>query len=117
MIEGNNPDRVQRKAYPIDNWAILGYGTVRDVADVTIRSGNEGRKVTLLQEKLALLGYLDAQYVTGKYASLTARAVSAFQKDHQLNETGVANQSTQLRLNEAVRMYYMETPAMWTVEE
>lgn len=117
VIEGNNPDKVARNVYPIDNWAILGYGTVHDVADTTIRSGNEGRKVLELQEQLILLGYLQPQYNTGKYASLTAAAVSAFQKDQGINQTGIAGQQTQLRLDECEEQYYQNHPEYWVVGE
>ncbi len=120
VIEGNNPDRVQRNAYAIDYWAIQGYGTVSDFADFTMRSGCEGRKVNELQEKLSLLGYLEAQYVTGKYALITAKAVSAFQKDHGLPESGIATQATQLCLNEEYRLFCEareNADLLWAVDE
>ncbi len=115
VIEGNNPDKVARRAYPIDNWAILGYGTVRDLADFTLRTGNEGVKVTALQEKLSTIGYLEAQYITGKFARITCDAVKRFQKEHGIQETGVAGHETLLKLDEAVRQYYHDHPEIWSV--
>ena len=44
VIEGNNPDRVQRKVYPLDNSQVLGFGLCEDLVDTTMRSGNEGDK-------------------------------------------------------------------------
>lgn len=117
VIEGNNPSSVSRNVYPIDNWAILGYGTVHDVADTTIRSGNEGKKVLALQEKLILLGYLESQYHTGKYASLTAEAVNAFQKAEGISQTGIAGHETQLRLQECVDEHYETHSEYWIVGE
>ena len=49
VIEGNNvtkpaPQGVSRNVYPLDYWKILGYGTVRDLADIAMRFGNKGAK-------------------------------------------------------------------------
>ncbi len=114
-IEGNNPDAVRRVEYSTADKKILGYGTVHDVADWTMRSGNTGRKVTELQEKLVYLGWLDPQYVTGLYAANTAAAISRFQAANGLTEWGIANIETQTLLN---RHYeekrYVDADA-WTV--
>lgn len=117
VIEGNNPDKVARNSYSIDNWAILGYGTVRDLAGITLRPGNEGVKVRKLQEELVLLGYLQEQYVTGKYANLTADAVRAYQRSKGIQETGIAGPETQQSLETAVKQYYVEHPELWSVED
>ncbi len=116
VIEGNNPDKVARNIYPIDNWAILGYGTVRKLAGVTLRPGNEGDVVRNLQEQLVILGYLQEQYITGKYATLTADAVRAYQRDHGIQETGIAGQETQSSLEDVVRQFYIDHPELWSVE-
>ena len=117
VIEGNNPDKVQRKAYPIDAWYVLGYGTVHDVADTTLRSGVYGDVVTDLQDKLILLGYLEPQYNTGRYASLTADAVLRFQMAEGITQTGIAGPITQVRLDECVQIYYQTHTEEWVVEE
>lgn len=117
VIEGNNPDKVARNTYPLDNWAILGYGTVHDVADTTLRSGCQGVKVKNLQDQLILLGYLEPQYNTGKYAQLTAQAVKNFQCAQGIEQTGVAGQKTQLALEQLVREYYRNNEELWTVGE
>ena len=117
VIEGNNPDKVARNTYPIDNWAILGYGTVRRLTAVTLRPGNEGEPVRALQEQLVTLGYLQEQYITGKYANLTADAVRAYQREHGIQETGIAGQETQTSLENVVKQYYADHPEIWSVEE
>ncbi len=117
VIEGNNPDRVARNAYSIDNWAIQGYGTVHDLAGITMRSGNQGEKVRQLQEKLVLLGYLDLQYITGVYASITAQAVQSFQRMNGLKESGIANQATQMKIESRMNEYYETHPEIWAVTD
>jgi len=102
VIEGNNPSAVARKAYPIDHWAILGYGTVHDLAGIVMRFGNEGEKVKALQGKLAAAGYLDPQYTTGKYGALTTQAIQSLQKQQGMEVTGVANCDTQRRLDDLI---------------
>ena len=117
VIEGNNPDKVQRKAYPLDAWYVLGYGTVHDVASTTLRNGNFGQVVLNLQEKLILLGYLDAQYNTGKFATLTGDAIMRFQAAENISQTGIAGPLTQQRLEECVKEYYQTHTEEWVVEE
>ena len=99
VLEGNNPDKVQRNAYPLDYWAILGYGTVHDVADVTLKEGHKGEKVRALQQKLCTAGFTQEQYVTGTYGEITVKSIKDFQAAMGLPATGIANQETQLRLD------------------
>ena len=49
VLEGNTPVEVKRAVYDLTYTRILGYGTVHDVADVTMRAGNTGEKVRQLQ--------------------------------------------------------------------
>ena len=62
-----------------------------------LRSGMSGDEVTVLQQALAQTGYL-AREADGDYGSATARAVSLFQKDHDLSVTGIADERTKQRL-------------------
>lgn len=100
VIEGNLPDQVQRNAHKLSDKRVLGYGTVHDLADIVLRSGCEGAKVTALQEMLCYLGYLDAQYATGTYGPSTVQAVTRFQEDNGKVPTGIANHHTQLTLQQ-----------------
>lgn len=116
VIEGNNPEAVARNVYPLDYWAILGYGTVHDVADVTLRFGNEGEKVKALQEMLVEAGLLESQYTTGKYGAITQEKIKAFQKMIDLNVTGIADLTTQKMLAEYAHLEYLKNPENWVVE-
>lgn len=98
VLEGNNPDSVARKTYPLDYWMILGYGTVHEIADITLRFGNDGEKVRKLQRALVAVGLLDAQYVTGKYGAITQQCIKDYQLRNGLTQTGVATRDTQLKL-------------------
>ncbi len=117
VIEGNNPEAVARNMYPIDNWAIQGYGTVTDLAGITMRRGCEGVKVKELQQKLILIGFLAKGYDTGVFGSLTEKAVTAFQKSNGINPTGVATQTTQMTLDQSVSEYYHTHPDLWGVDD
>lgn len=117
VIEGNNPDRVQRAEYGVDDWRILGYGTVHDVADLVLRGGNEGRKVKDLQEKLALLGLMPPDAATGVYGGQTAEGVRSFQASKGLTATGIANRQTQLALEEEAAKWRNEHNEYWIVED
>lgn len=115
VLEGNNPSRVARNTYPLTHTRILGYGTVHDVMDVTMRTGNSGMKVRQLQEKLAYLKYLKPEQVDGIYKDETTAAVRAFQVNNRLKTSGVANQKTQFMLDIAYRTAQDNDPAMWMV--
>ena len=116
-LEGNKPDRVQETAYKLTEETILGYGTVFDLADLVIKGGCEGRKVTNLQQMLCDVGLLSGTYVTGTYGNHTADAVKAFQKAQGIEQTGVAGQQTQLALQRYTERYREEHPEYWEVVE
>lgn len=115
VLEGNAPSAVQRNVYDLTYSRILGYGTVHDVAEYTMRSGNSGAKVQALQEKLVYLGYLEADQVDGVFGSGTAAAVRAFQAAWGLSSSGVANQRTQAAIGQAMEEAIDNDPATWTV--
>lgn len=116
-IEGNTPSTVKRAVYDLTYSRILGYGTVHDVCDWTIRGGNSGRKVTQLQEKLVRLGYLAGEYADGVYGGATAQAVRDFQGDHGLKVNGIANISTQTEIDRLIRFDDLYTPENWLVHD
>lgn len=115
VIEGNNPVSVARNSYLLTSSQILGYGTVNDLVDITMRFGNNGEKVRQLQDKLNYLGYLDEQYITGNYGNATAEAVRQFQSDHSLRPNMIANIKTQNLLNELIDQKIDSDPLTWTV--
>ena len=61
----------------------------------TLRKGSKGEYVTLLQTKLANLGYsLGKSGIDGDFGSATLAAVKAFQKDRGLTTDGVVGKKT-----------------------
>ena len=115
VIEGNKPSSVARDVYDLNYSRILGYGTVHDVAAITMHFGNRGEKVRQLQEKLVYLKYLDPEYRNGTFGNATHDAVKAFQQDNGLSPSGIANLSTQLKLDEIYWYTYDRDPATWTI--
>ncbi len=115
VIEGNKPSSVARDVYDLHYSRILGYGTVHDVADITMSFGNDGEKVRQLQDKLIYMGYLDPSYLSGHFGNATADAVRAFQSDYGIRPSGIANIATQLSLDEAVALKIDQDPLTWTV--
>ena len=115
VIEGNNPSSVARNTYDLNSPSIIGYGTVHDVADITMGFGNEGEKVRLLQEKLAYLGFLDSSLVTGHFGDGTVEAVRDYQQQRGLRVNGIANINTQLALDAEYRRQYESDPGIWSV--
>lgn len=119
VIEGNNPDCVQRNHYPLDDSQVLGYGLCQDIAGTTMRFGNSGDKVLALQTALGELGYLEQHHHTGTYGSNTRAAVMRFQQEvmHEENPNGIANLYTQQALEKALENWRYNTPECWLVTE
>ena len=115
VIEGNNPEKVARNTYALTYNRILGYGTVHDAADWTMRSGCAGEKVRQLQEKLIYLGRLPEDGADGAYGSATRRAIEDFQQAQGLSVNGIANIATQRALDEAVERAVVADPTTWQV--
>ena len=115
VIEGNNPVGVARNVYSLFDTQILGYGTVHDLADITMRYGNSGEKVRQLQQSLAYLGYLESRFVTGDFGNATLSALRSFQQAQGIRSNGIANLETQRRLQAEVEKKEDQDPATWTV--
>lgn len=116
-LEGNNPRSVARVTYAITDRKILGYGTVHDVADWTMRQGNAGEKVRQLQEKLVYLGLMPEGSADGVYGEATARVISSFQQQHGLKVLGIANIETQRIINDLYQAKADNDPDMWIIED
>jgi len=118
VIEGNNPSKVQRNAFRLDNSQILGFGACQDVAGTTMRGGNRGDKVRWLQEGLHELGYLDVRHINGVYVGHTKSAVAAYQQTIQdKTVNGIADMITQNALRAALYEKAINSPDAWLVEE
>ena len=105
VIEGNNvlkpaPQGVERNDYPLDSWRILGYGTVYDLADWTLKFGHSGPKVKELQQELVQAGLLEERYTTGKFGAITQDCIKAVQRQYGILETGIANLETRIALRQ-----------------
>ncbi len=72
-------------------------GIIYGDAHRPLSNGMEGIAVSRLQTRLGELGYFSAK-ITGNYLSVTAAAVSAFQRDNGLPETGKADVQTLIRV-------------------
>ncbi|MBQ8556610.1 MAG: peptidoglycan-binding protein [Clostridia bacterium] len=117
VLEGNNPNQVQRNTYDLTYTRILGYGTVHDVADWTMRSGNSGEKVRQLQEKLIYLGHLPEGSADGVYGAATAEAIRLYQVSKGLRDLGIANIDTQRALNADYALKKYNDPASWVIPD
>lgn len=123
VIEGNSPfaeirDAVVQNSYPLDYWAILGYGTVQDVADIVMRFGNKGVKVEALQRDLADAGlFPQGQKITGQYGAITERCIKTVQRQMGAAETGIADHATQLYLKQLVYEQSADNPGNWVDQD
>ncbi len=117
VIEGNNTTSVARNSYALNDGRILGYGTVHDVADWTMRLGNTGAKVTELQNKLIYLGLMAQGSADGHFGAATQNAIFAYQKAHGLKELGIANIQTQTLINQEYDQKRYADPDMWQVAD
>ncbi len=118
VIEGNNPNSVQRAVYPLDNSQILGFGCWADVVDTTMQYGNTGDKVLALQQSLGKLGYLSQRHFTSTYASNTRQAVLLFQQTMEgKTPSGIADRETQLAIEHAVLKLAFDDPNSWLVSD
>ena len=117
VIEGNKPFAVARDVYDLNYSRILGYGTVHDVADITMQYGCKGEKVRELQGKLAYLGLLEEEHVSGTFGTATVESIRKFQQDpdNHLKVSGIANISTQQRINELFEEKRDLDPNTWQV--
>ena len=118
VIEGNNPSSVQRNRYSLSNSQVLGFGACENVVDTTIRSGNTGDKVLLLQQALNKLGLLEERHLTGTFGGNTRRAVMDFQASME-NQTvnGIADRETQQAIEAALNEILYNDPESWLVTD
>lgn len=76
----------------------------------TLKKNSTGTDVYALQYKLAQLGYLAWDQVTGTYLTSTEQAVIKFQKDNKLTVDGLAGKQTQTALYNYVAPGVTATP-------
>lgn len=103
VLEGNNPSKVARNTYNLSDKRILGYGTVHDVVDWTLRYLDQGEKVRFIQLRLAYLGFMEESEADGVFGKKTIAAINAFQSAAMEGKrpNGIADISTQNAINNA----------------
>mgnify|MGYP004528429879 FL=1 len=119
VIEGNNPSAVQRNVYTLGNSQVLGFGLCEDLVDTTMRVGNRGDKVLVLQQRLNALGLLEERHLTGGFGSHTRRAVMDFQSQYMTDKssTGLADRETQQAIEKQYNDQVFDSPESWLVAE
>lgn len=119
VLEGNNPDRVQRNHYALDDSQVLGYGLCEDIIGTSMRFGNTGDKVLMLQQDLHELGYLEERHLTGTYGSNTRAAVVRFQREamYEDNPNGIANLYTQRAIAQLLEEKRYNSRESWLVTD
>lgn len=118
VIEGNNPDRVQRNVYPLSKHQILGYGVYQNEdIGTTMRMGNKGYIVETLQKQLCAMELLTEYDITGVYDNRTAAAVIQVQRSIRHVPNGIADYSTQKAIREGYQKSLLYSPEVWVVED
>jgi hypothetical protein len=72
-----------------------------------LKKHDSGEEVTKLQTRLMELGYLEIEEPTDYFGNSTAYAVSLFQRQHGLEQDGVAGEQTQTLLYGRDAQHYM----------
>ena len=78
--------------------------------NLTLKVGSDSSQVTILQKKLAALGYLSISSYTAHYGTATKDAVVKFQKAAKLTADGVANPKTLIKVYSAKASGGSSTP-------
>lgn len=103
VIEGNNPDRVQRATYALTDSRIYGYGTAEKRAYSNLRLYNSNDDVLALQQTMEALGYYAMESGREGYFTETLEdAVKQLQRDNQLKPTGIVDRDTRAAMDAAM---------------
>ncbi|MBR2661976.1 MAG: CHAP domain-containing protein [Clostridia bacterium] len=88
VIEGNNPDRVQRNTYPLTYKLIYGYGTPVRRANRVIRTWNRTDDCKAVMQFLYQNGYLKEKDLSEQFTDKGFTALKKFQKENGLKISG-----------------------------
>ncbi|MCE5342748.1 MAG: peptidoglycan-binding protein [Eubacteriales bacterium] len=103
VIEGNNPDRVQRAVYALTDSRIYGFGTPVKRAYTNLRIYNNNDDVLALQANMETLGYYQSEAGRDSVFTLTLQAaVKKFQKEQSIRATGIVDMDTRLSIETAL---------------
>lgn len=94
VIEGNNPDRVQRNTYPQTWKLIYGYGTPVRRANRIIRTWNRTDDCPVIMTFLVRKGYLKESQYSDQFTDKGSAALRKYQKENGLKSTGMVDIET-----------------------
>ncbi|MBR4711239.1 MAG: peptidoglycan-binding protein [Clostridia bacterium] len=94
VIEGNNPDSVQRSTYPLSSTAIYGFGTPVRRANRALRLWNRGGDTAAVQRYLQQTGWLKTTRVQSQITETVVKAIKRYQKNAGLRVTGEVDLET-----------------------
>ena len=103
VIEGNNPDRVQRNTYAQTWKLIYGYGTPVRRANRAIKVYNRGNDCEPIQVYLAELGYMEEKDINPQFLPAGEKALRKYQKEHGIKNTGKVDLATRTVMEEDPR--------------
>jgi peptidoglycan hydrolase-like protein with peptidoglycan-binding domain len=105
VIEGNNPDRVQRAVYALTDRRIYGFGTPVQRAYTNLKIYNHNEDVARLQQSLAELGYYTREEgQDGRFTKEVLNAVRALQKAGGLAASGIVDIKTRALMDAQIRV-------------
>lgn len=104
VIEGNNPDRVQRAVYSLEDKRIYGFGTPIKRAHTNLRLYNQNDDVKALQQDITALGYYQPEENReGYFTPALKAAVQQFQKDAGITASGIVDMETRAAMEQALQ--------------
>ncbi|MDO4572611.1 MAG: peptidoglycan-binding protein, partial [Clostridia bacterium] len=79
------------------------------VAFTEVKKGDDDPIVAVIQARLMELGYMDADEPTEHFGSLTASALSIFQRHNELDDDGICGEATyNLLMSDDAKIYVMQ---------
>ena len=100
VIEGNNPDRVQRNTYDQKWKLIYGYGTPVRRASRIIRTWNRSDDCKVIMRFLGELGFLKEYQVSDQFTDKGSEALIRYQKQNGIKATGTVDMETRAFLEQ-----------------
>lgn len=95
VIEGNNPDRVQRATYDLADKRIYGYGTPVKRAYSNLRIYNQNDDVLALQKDMVTLGYYTMEEgQNGYFTKVLEESVKQLQRNQKIKPSGIVDMET-----------------------
>lgn len=87
----------------VDRERVLLAGNLPDTAlPASLQFGSRGREVEDLQKVLKRLGFFPGRLTTQYFGDITKYSLTSFQKSHQLQESGVFDESTKRILDQII---------------